>query len=323
MADVGGLLLVEPAGDVGPVADVVGARRCRAGSVQPDTCRATYPSPLPSAASPAASTSTGAAATSTSQKPFRTASAVCCSARLDAGSSRRGIVPSTRVHHVERRADHRLVVAVARPSRGTSGNTGASAAWIRCSRPMSWAPFAFTPAGGRRRISVAAGLARAGRSGWRRRPGTAAPRASRRAVAPRLVAWSRSHSATAVDVEGVLVADRPALVAVAHGQLRAAGRPGARITASYAARSASFSAYAARAAGSGRISSSPRSMPRQHRGRDLVGAERRRLDQPADHRAERRVGALHRGRPGRCGSTTGTPRSRARRTPRARGRSSR
>ena len=39
----------------------------------------------------------------------------------------------------------------------TYGNTGARADWIRNSRPMSWALAAFTPAGGRRRISARPG----------------------------------------------------------------------------------------------------------------------------------------------------------------------
>jgi hypothetical protein len=48
--------------------------------------------------------------------------------------------------------------------RGTSPNGSSSADWIRNSRPMSWAPFAFWPEGGRRRIRSCPGPAPAVRS---------------------------------------------------------------------------------------------------------------------------------------------------------------
>ena len=81
-----------------------------------------------------------------------------------------------------------------------------------------------------------------------------------------------------------------------------------RICTSYAARSRSFRSYAARAAGSGRMISSPRVDPGQHRGRDVVGRERRPLHElrrrprPAPRR--RRAGSPS----GWSGSTTGRPR---------------
>ena len=101
---------------------------------------------------------------------------------------------------------------------------------------------------------------------------------------------------TAVDVEGVLLADVDAVDPVI-GRSRA---PRCALSpfslaaccahrASYAARSLRLSAYAERAGSSGTISSSPRVDAGEHRGGDVVGGERRRR-RPAACRscAERR-----------------------------------
>ena len=252
--------------------------------VQPDTCRATYPSPLPSESSPAAAGSTECSWTSTSQKPPQRV-AVCCSAELDAElAARDGALDPG--HHVERRADHRLVVAV--------GDHLGHQREDRRQRRLD--PVLATHVVGALRLHA------------RRRPAQ-----DQRGAGPvEPVGQVGGAARELADVRGPVEPVAPVLDRVLAQPLRDGRRrrrrprrgpapprrvmrsscsraAWCRIWTSYAARSSRLRSYAARAAGSGRISSSPRSSPVEHRGRDLVRAERRGLDQPADHRAERGV----------------------------------
>ena len=68
------------------------------------------------------------------------------------------MVPVEPLHHVELRADHRLVAAQPDHPRRRRGRPAPSARWIMYSRPMSWALLAFAPAGGRRRIRSRRGV---------------------------------------------------------------------------------------------------------------------------------------------------------------------
>ena len=180
---------------------------------------------------------------------------------------------------------------------------------------MSWALAAFAPAGGRRRIrSRCAGVAQqvgqvrgAARElphlrravqvvAERRRRARAAsrPPPRRRRRPPRGPAGSRrrvvSRQSPSVQLGGLAP------------HQRVVRRP-----------VGCLSAHASRAGGSGTISSSPRVEPGEHRGGDVVGGDRRALDQlrSPPRRAPRRRRAA---RPsGWCGSTTG--RRRCARTP--------
>ena len=130
------------------------------------------------------------------------------------------------------------------------------------SRPMSCAPLALVPPGRGAGSGRASGSA-AGRSGWTRRRRTGAPRGCRRGRSAS-AACARSQAADGLDVEGVLVADRPGAgdrrrrharrasslaACVAHHLRRTpAGRP-------------TSGSRPARAGSSGTITSSPASMP--------------------------------------------------------------
>ena len=177
-------------------------------SVQPATCRATYPSPLPRPPRPAAVEVDGVKLRPGCPRRRRRARGLLlvdgrARAGRDAGSRPRPGPSRRTAARAPTRPRSSATIS------GTSAKTGASACWIRYSRPMSCAPAALSPLGGRRRIRSTSGpgqqvgqvgrpageLADLGRAGE--------PVAPARPV-------RRSQSATAVDVEGVLLADRPA-----------------------------------------------------------------------------------------------------------------
>ena len=107
--------------DQSPVSSV----RARANrSVQPATWRATYPSPRPRSASPATPRRRRSAGRRARRRrvPHRVETSLGVSVPRQVAAQDGAL---ELLHHVELRADHRLVVAEARPSSATSGNTGA------------------------------------------------------------------------------------------------------------------------------------------------------------------------------------------------------
>ena len=126
--DVAGLVLVEP-GD-----DVATSRRCRrcaalAEPVGPAGRPGARRTLAPCRARPArpASTSTECSSTSTSTDVGAEGATSRSAVRLDAASSRRGMAPVDRVHHVERRSRSPTRRRSGPTISGTSGKTGASA----------------------------------------------------------------------------------------------------------------------------------------------------------------------------------------------------
>ena len=198
-----------------------------------------------------------------------------------------------------------------------AGRAGAARPGCGTPGPCRGRPWPSRPTGGRRRISVVSGDSAAGRSGWRRRRGTACTsgvpsRSSRNAPA-----CSRSQPATASTSKAS--SSRTGLLssltaALRSGRALSSRAAWARITWSYAARSFSLRAYAARAGSVGDDQLLAAVEPLQHRRGDVVGRDRR-ASRPGSRspcRPRRRRGPAS-SSSGWCGSTTGTPR--ARRTP--------
>ena len=197
LADVRGLVRVEPRGHGRPVAEVVGARPGASRSVQPPTCRATYPSPrsepdsagigghvdgvqvdehVEGVARRASATSSGVA----SKRQARAAG--WCPRASPSRRSREPITDSSR---------HSPTIVA------TYGKTGARACLDVVLAAHVVGALGLRPDGRAAQDQVAARGSAAGRSGWRRRRGTGAPPGCRSGRRRTPCACSRSHAATA------------------------------------------------------------------------------------------------------------------------------
>ena len=311
-----GWLLVEPGGDVGPVAGVVGAGPGEPVGPARDLTR-DVPRPRPERREARAPRRRPSAGRRGRRRRARTASRRRAAATPERQvAAQDGAVEP--LHHVEVRADHRLVGAEARPWWAPGEDRLRARPGCRYSRRMSWALLAFAPAGGRRRIRSRAPGSAAGRSGSRRRPEncrtsgvpTRSARNGRRVLA--------QPGRDRLDVERVLLAHRagsgsPRRSAIGH-RASCSLAAWARITASYAARSSCLSSHALRAALVGEDQLGPGVEPLEHGRRDVV-ARSAATPRPAARRPlpTSGVGALAWSPSGWSGSTTG--RRRAARTP--------